>query len=102
MTTDPRTTVELALACQDYEWFPSLVRCGLGRDDLTDRGLILAHECDISWCAAVWLLDNGAAPGVMRDGGGMRSWYYKGERIHDPDPIRATLLAAIAAHEGEV
>lgn len=88
---DPRSTVELALACRGAAWFPG---------DLhdVDRREIEYHIERIAWVEAVWLVGRGWSLDPMPDDGSLL-WNSDPHTIHDPGPLRAMLLAAIAAEE---
>ena len=98
---DPRSTVELALACRDAEWIPPHIQW-----DRVSKG---PGYCEpqierIVWAAAVHLLENEWEVECTRLGlmwSGPYGKYREDDRVRvaDENPLRATLLAAIAAEE---
>ena len=96
MTTDTPTTVELAMEMRNAEWFPSTG--GIRSENAWQReGAVVDNLERIAWAAAVWLMSEGCEAGIYCvDVNQTLCWYGigKGVDVEDPDPIRATLLAA--------
>jgi hypothetical protein len=94
-----QTNVELAMGLRGEVWFP-FHPADQGQGGPSQRDLEI-----IAWAAAVWLRDRH----WKWDGTSPHTWRSQDEpwgpwrgcashiRVQDPDPIRATLLAAHAA-----
>jgi hypothetical protein len=93
------TNIDLALKLRDADWFAN-TQIGFGAFPGTDPGRsgreLVADNLDrIAWAAAVELMKQEWNCGVDCDGEFRWVHWEHIPQLHDPDPLRATLLAAV-------